>query len=95
MLLCSHSYASPIITQKLIISEFQSFSLKKRKHHALHVNITKSKKNQKKKQNKTKQKEKKKRKEKEKGKRKKEVSRESPDFKNEITYSQEKRQPTY
>ena len=86
MLLCSHSYASPIITQKLIISEFQSFSLKKRKHHALHVNITKSKKNEK---NKTKKKEKKK------GKRKKEVSRESPDFKNEITYSQEKRQPTY
>ena len=57
MLLCSHSYASPIITQKLIISEFQSFSLKKRKHHALHVNITKSKKNEK---NKTKKKKKKK-----------------------------------
>ena len=55
----------------------------------------KAKRTKKKKQNKTKQKEKKKRKEKEKGKRKKEVSRESPDFKNEITYSQEKRQPTY
>ena len=41
------------------------------------------------KQNKTKRKKKKKRK------RKKEVSRESRDFKNEITYSQEKRQPTY
>ena len=26
---------------------------------------------------------------------KKKVSRESPDFENEITYSQEKRQPTY
>ena len=70
MLLCSHSYASPIITQKLIISEFQSFSLKKRKHHALHVNITKSKKNKKKR--KTKQnKKKKKKKEKKKKKRKK------------------------
>ena len=91
MLLCSHSYASPIITQKLIISEFQSFSLKKRKHHALHVNITKNKKNtHTKKQNK----EKKKKKEK-KGKRKKEVSRESSDFKDEITYSQEKRKPPY
>ena len=64
MLLCSHSYASPIITQKLIISEFQSFSLKKRKHHALHFNITKSKKNEK---NKTKKKKKKKRKKKERG----------------------------
>ena len=40
---------------------------------------------------KTKQKKKKRKK----GKRKKEVSRESPDFKNEITYSREKRQPTY
>ena len=67
MLLCSHSYASPIITQKLIISEFQSFSLKKRKHHALHVNITKSKKNKKKSKTKqNKKKKKKKRKEKEK-----------------------------
>ena len=50
------------------------------------------------KQNKTKRKKKKKRKKKrkrKKGKRKKEVSRESRDFKNEITYSQEKRQPTY
>ena len=49
------------------------------------------------KRTKTKQnKKKKKKKEKEKkGKRKKEVSRESRDFKNEITYSQEKRQPTY
>ena len=47
----------------------------------------------KKKQNKKKQKKKKRKRKK--GKRKKEVSRESPDFKNEITYSQEKRQPTY
>ena len=43
--------------------------------------------------NKTKKK-KKKNKEK-KGKRKKEVSRESSDFKDEITYSQEKRKPPY
>ena len=42
--------------------------------------------------NKTKKKKKKKEK---KGKRKKDVSRESSDFKDEITYSQEKRKPPY
>ena len=43
------------------------------------------------KKNKTKKKKKKEKK----GKRKKEVSRESSDFKDEITYSQEKRKPPY
>ena len=38
---------------------------------------------------------KKKKKKEKKGKRKKEVSRESSDFKDEITYSQEKRKPPY
>ena len=52
----------------------------------------KAKRTKKTKQKKKKTKKKRKRK---KRKRKKEVSRESPDFKNEITYSQEKRQPTY
>ena len=62
----------------------------------LFMSISPKAKRTKTKQNKTKQKEKKKKKRKrKKGKRKKEVSRESRDFKNEITYSQEKRQPTY
>ena len=42
-----------------------------------------------------KKKKKKKKKKEKKGKRKKEVSRESSDFKDEITYSQEKRKPPY
>ena len=54
----------------------------------LFMSISPKAKRTKTKQNKTKRKKKKKRK---KGKRKKEVSRESRDFKNEITYSQEKR----
>ena len=62
----------------------------------LFMSISPKAKRTKTKQNKTKQKERKRRKRKrKKGKRKKEVSRESRDFKNEITYSQEKRQPTY
>ena len=59
----------------------------------LFMSISPKAKRTKTKQNKTKQNKKKKKKKKRK--RKKEVSRESPDFKNEITYSQEKRQPTY
>ena len=58
----------------------------------LFMSISPKAKRTKTKQNKKKKKKKRKRK---KGKRKKEVSRESPDLKNEITYSQEKRQPTY
>ena len=61
----------------------------------LFMSISPKAKRTKTKQNKTKQKEKKKKRKRKKGKRKKEVSRESPDLKNEITYSQEKRQPTY
>ena len=48
-----------------------------------------------KKKTKTKQRKKKNKEKEKKGKRKEEVSRESPDFKNEITYSQEKRQLPY
>ena len=93
MLLCSHSYVSPIITQKLFLS-LRAFLLKKETScsSCQYHQKQKEQKQNKTKQNKKKEKKKRNRK---KGKRKKEVSRESPDFKNEITYSQEKRQPTY